>query len=569
MHLLNVDTLKLETFYNAQVPKYAILSHTWGVEEVTFADIQNPTSPRTIRLAGFEKICKTCKQAKIDQYQYAWIDTCCIDKSSSAELTEAINSMFQWYRDSDACYAYLSDVSEAEFEETFPRSRWFSRGWTLQELLAPDHVVFFDRDWHDLGTKEEHADSISDITGIDIDALCGDVGHEDGSEATIGRFCIAKRMSWASSRETTRVEDVAYCLLGIFNVNMPLLYGEGEHAFIRLQEEIIKRYDDDSILAWGLDTETWEPLGLVPSRVTESISGGATLSNILACSPKDFKNCQNLEYAAESKTPFMMTNLGLHIELPLVAVYPPESHHKYCKPDEVQGWVGLLSCSAGTASKFLGIVLWPAGLDREHPTEVQRAEYGYPSYKNTVLVGPRAAAQAMRSKVTIVQHNESRMVRSYYFGFRHYIINESQALLDIGYSVNQVSCVDAGGGWAFDRRGSWDSTAKVFTIGGKDIFHEDVLRFDFKSQRGWPDSKFSVSMLVRNAITRKTSSFSSVEENESDDLQTEVLTPNDGDTIPTGYGSKHYIIVTVKEKEVLFSQIFEVGVDVMQPDVVF
>ncbi|KAF2648911.1 HET-domain-containing protein [Lophiostoma macrostomum CBS 122681] len=282
MHLLNVQTLKLEPHIGARVPKYAILSHTWGKEEVTFADIQNPTSPATTSLAGFDKIRKTCERAITDGYEYAWVDTCCIDKSSSAELSEAINSMFEWYCDASVCYAYLGDVSETSFEEDFPRSRWFTRGWTLQELIGPRNVRFFDQQWRQLGTKRDHVDKIADVTGIDRLALTS-------SSSFLHLHCVAKRMSWASNRETTRTEDMAYCLLGIFGVNMPLLYGEGRRAFYRLQEEILKNHSDDSILAWGLYTGYWDPSGHVPkeARKTTDIPD---FSSLLAGSPESFRS---------------------------------------------------------------------------------------------------------------------------------------------------------------------------------------------------------------------------------------------------------------------------------------
>ena len=194
MHLLNVDTLKLETFYDSHVPNYAILSHTWSKEEVTFSDMQDPSSQRTTGLAGFEKIFRTCEQGKTDGYQYVWIDTCCIDKSSSAELSEAINSMFRWYRDAHVCYAYLADVTKGELGQTFPNSRWFKRGWTLQELIAPKEVVFLDREWHQVGTKSQHAKWISGITGIDY-VILSHRRYWESIEATLAQFCIAKRMS--------------------------------------------------------------------------------------------------------------------------------------------------------------------------------------------------------------------------------------------------------------------------------------------------------------------------------------------------------------------------------------
>jgi hypothetical protein len=154
--------------------------------------------------------------------------------------------MFQWYRDAQICYAYLSDVKsvrrgdDSAYFNSFERSRWFQRGWTLQELLAPRWVEFFDREWTSIGTKSSLEHSIGLAANIDIAHLF------DFEKAS-----VAKRMSWASRRETTRVEDKAYCLLGIFGVNMPPLYGEGANAFLRLQSEVLVKYDDDSLFAWS------------------------------------------------------------------------------------------------------------------------------------------------------------------------------------------------------------------------------------------------------------------------------------------------------------------------------
>ncbi|OIW27820.1 hypothetical protein CONLIGDRAFT_551906, partial [Coniochaeta ligniaria NRRL 30616] len=172
-----------------------------------------------------------------DGLAYVWIDTICIDKSSSAELSEAINSMFKWYRNAAICYAYLSDVPQVRLEY----SRWFTRGWTLQEMIAPQELRFYDANWDALGTKSDLLDRLCDITGVDTTALRG---------GNLRFFSVARKMSWASRRQTTREEDIAYCLLGIFDISMPLLYGEGSKAFIRLQEQIIKEYDDESLFAW-------------------------------------------------------------------------------------------------------------------------------------------------------------------------------------------------------------------------------------------------------------------------------------------------------------------------------
>ncbi|KAF2187170.1 HET-domain-containing protein, partial [Zopfia rhizophila CBS 207.26] len=238
MRLINTQAMPLEEYFGDAIPEYAILSHTWEDGEITLAEFAMPEAKAK---PGYEKIEYTCKQAVEDGLKYAWVDTCCIDKSSSAELLEAINSMFEWYRYAAVCYAYLIDVTKEDFDEAFAQSRWFPRGWTLQELIAPHDVIFYGHKWDQLGRKKDLIDSISSITGIAAESLL--------SIHSVFRESIACRMSWAAHRRTMRIEDEAYSLLGIFGVHMPLLYGEGNHAFIRLQEEIMKVSDDQTILA--------------------------------------------------------------------------------------------------------------------------------------------------------------------------------------------------------------------------------------------------------------------------------------------------------------------------------
>lgn len=239
MRLRNVVTKKLKEFVDdSTTPAYSILSHRWGDEEVLYQDIVSG-DPGDGSSDGWKKILVCCQQSMSDGLSYTWVDTCCIDKSSSAELSEAINSMYAWYRRADICYAYLSDVQD---RYQFCNSRWFERGWTLQELLAPADVLFFDSSWTEIGFKTSLTSMISQQTGIDEMAL------RDGS--SFDTYSIAERMSWAANRQTTRVEDEAYCLMGIFNVNMPLIYGEGRKAFFRLQEELLRRSDDASIFAY-------------------------------------------------------------------------------------------------------------------------------------------------------------------------------------------------------------------------------------------------------------------------------------------------------------------------------
>ncbi|KAH8589506.1 hypothetical protein B0O99DRAFT_692400 [Bisporella sp. PMI_857] len=230
-------------FVNGKIPEYAIISHTWGAdtEEVTYRDMIDGTGKNK---AGYEKIRFCGEQAKRDGLHYFWIDTCCIDKSNSNELAEAINSMFRWYRNAAKCYVYLPDVSspvigigdmsdQLPWEMAFRTSRWFTRGWTLQELIAPTSVEFFSKNWELLGDKASLERHICEITRIPSKALRG---------SPLAQFSVTERMSWAETRQTTREEDMAYSLLGIFNVHMPLIYGERRaNAVGRLREAIDRK----------------------------------------------------------------------------------------------------------------------------------------------------------------------------------------------------------------------------------------------------------------------------------------------------------------------------------------
>nr|CAL30201.1 HNWD3 [Podospora anserina] len=222
-----------------KIPPYAILSHTWGPdeEEVSYKDLEDG---RAVSKLGYNKIQFCADQAGRDGLKLFWVDTCCINKSSSTELQEAINSMFRWYRDAAKCYVYLADISthkrnvDGSFasEQTFLQCKWFTRGWTLQELIAPTIVEFFSKEGAYLGDKLTLGNDIHSVTGIPLEALRG---------TTLSNFSVEERMSWAKKRKTTRKEDKAYSLFGIFDVQMPLLYGEGEEkAFRRLREEINK-----------------------------------------------------------------------------------------------------------------------------------------------------------------------------------------------------------------------------------------------------------------------------------------------------------------------------------------
>ncbi|OTA53183.1 HET-domain-containing protein [Hypoxylon sp. EC38] len=246
-----------------ELPPYAILSHTWEDDEITFEDIENgranDASMKTpAALASLSKLRGACIQAAADGFEYIWIDSCCIEKRSSAELSEAINSMFAWYRDAAVCYAFLlnapNELLTTEAKAEFKSNRWFTRGWTLQELLAPTEVIFFSGSWVNIGDKRLLCLLLADITKIDKEILLG--------ERPLTSESLARRMSWAAKRVTTRPEDMAYCLMGIFSVNMPMLYGEGaEKAFLRLQEEIMKLSDDQSLFAWVKPNSSPDAMG--------------------------------------------------------------------------------------------------------------------------------------------------------------------------------------------------------------------------------------------------------------------------------------------------------------------
>ncbi len=296
MWLLDTHTLKLHYFASPEAVEdgYMILSHVWDESEeleMSFQDIQH--IHERCAVTGEDpydlvttKIRKCCKLGERHGYKWAWIDTCCIDKTSSAELMEAINGMYRFYALSLVCYVYLPDIRDEDPDairsdmrhpsdpEDLPliKTRWQERGWTLQELIAPRTVHFLSRDWGFLGTKNDLADGLEIGLGIPASVL----RHEQSPL----EFSVAHRMSWAAKRETTRPEDEAYSLLGIFGINMPTLYGEGRRAFQRLQEEILKQTGDTTLFAWGVSA----PLESIEDYPDQAKTG------LLASAPSDFKS---------------------------------------------------------------------------------------------------------------------------------------------------------------------------------------------------------------------------------------------------------------------------------------
>ena len=369
MYLLTTDRAELRRC--PRVPKvYAILSHVWRKQprEQSLEDIK-----RIVRICKdprehpskyvSEKIWKSCQWARQNGFKRIWIDTCCIDKSSSAELSEAINSMFDWYTRASICYAYLHDVPSEDDPfakgSAFRKSLWFKRGWTLQELLAPKDVMFLAQDWTPLTTKRRSPKLIAEITGISEEVLMGEVRLWD--------VTVAQRMSWAADRRTTRIEDQAYCLMGMFNVHIPPIYGEGDGAFIRLQEAIMRSTSDHTLFAWGSSRNLPETVlhhrpSLYPTPNNEDY---VKQSRLLADSPSAFKNVTGdiqlvsidkfaQQLNIEPKTPtFQLNSYGILSYLPLVRF------RNRCT-------VMLLPCKIGgkQGDSFLGLLLRDQGEGR-------------------------------------------------------------------------------------------------------------------------------------------------------------------------------------------------------------
>ena len=343
MRLLNAFTLELENFRQdappvRKIPRYAILSHTWEGDEVTFDDFQQDTATSK---PTWKKVWSACQRTRKDGLEYIWIDSCCIDKSNFVEFDEALNSMYAYYEEAAVCYTYLADVPAVcdpnQPGSAFERSRWFTRGWTLQELIAPAEVLFFSQDWTELGCKNMLCGILSEITRIDEDILM--------HRRRVQSASVAKRMSWAAHRKTTRPEDIAYCLVGIFSIRMSSIYGEGgEGAFLRLQEHIMKQSYDHSIFAW-VDLEAPKD----------------SLHGMLTTSPSKFADCHNIFPHQEwTKHEYSMTNLGLQIELPMIAKGRGE-------------FIAMLGCVRlqHSSISYMGIILKRISQDRKQYARIK------------------------------------------------------------------------------------------------------------------------------------------------------------------------------------------------------
>jgi len=337
--------------------------------------------------------------------------------------------MFGWYRQAEMCYAYLSDVpsatgDHAEANSAFRCSKWFTRGWTLQELLAPLWVQFYDVNWNEFGTKESLEFSIKSVTGITY------LFNYD-------KASVAQKMSWASKRETTRPEDQAYCLMGLFDIHMPLLYGEGQKAFLRLQREILSKTEDESILAWGG----------IESRSTDGL---------LANTPALFGGCGDVQCAIfdAGRPPPIMTNKGLRLELLIVTA---------TKGSAVQGlhgpiYLAPLNCTRSSVTigrSFLALCLRSPGQDDYERLGIRAQEFP---------VVNLAKAKSERRTIYIKQHHQLQTVwfdKGYY---ARKILFRISPLRSLGFQVSEKFLRSAGGGAYWDLSNSEGPTFAYFLL---------------------------------------------------------------------------------------------------------
>ena len=362
---------------SAKINEYAILSHRWTQEEVNYvemtglAKMEEGERNKIRQRKGYHKISKGCELAGEDGYAWLWVDTCCIDKRSSAELSEAINSMYRWYQNSAVCYAHLHDVdgsfptNPSEYWQFNGWPEWFSRGWTLQEMIAPDHLRFYNKNWKHIGDKKMLAHTLAGITGVPARVLA------DGLASN--RPCVAQIMSWAANRTTSRVEDRAYSLLGLLDVNMPMLYGEGKKSFHRLQLEIIRMSNDQSIFAWSFSGE----MGRTGCILADSPDFFRDCSQMELMKPDEF--VQNLRFWLTETIEYFepgilqqlhsvdkdlfgvypVTNRGIHIWLPL----------SICIESPTSVFTAWLPCRSGSSDAVgIHLAVWESNYYRYHTT---------------------------------------------------------------------------------------------------------------------------------------------------------------------------------------------------------
>ncbi|KAI1743105.1 HET-domain-containing protein [Xylaria scruposa] len=343
MHLLDTTTYELrsDNHLTFRQEGYAVLSHRWIGQEITYDQLKNEIEGLRFDIAPartpqVDKICRAAETARNLGIKWIWIDSCCINRANAIEQTESINSMLRWYSDAKLCITYLNDVQKYEsygdalgpkcfdsLERDGP-SIWFSRGWTLQELLSPQDMRFYDKDWNFIGTKVTLARVLEEITGVDRRYLTREEQFETA--------CIATKMSWMAGRTTTRIEDIAYSMLGILNINMTTQYGEGLRAFKRLQQALLSTSGDESLFSWKMPDPNNRSKFIYGSD--QYIAWEADEWSLLAPSPDWFKDSPN-----------MTAERPLHIEMRLKALEMTQDGIIGLNfPIDTGVWEGLIIC---------------------------------------------------------------------------------------------------------------------------------------------------------------------------------------------------------------------------------
>ena len=404
MRLLNTKTFEFVSIHDPHSISYAILSHVWSrqgeqthqeIREIVAAvnRVSNPRYAGDILTHISAKVPRCCARALADGYEFVWIDSCCIDKTSSAELSEAINSMYAWYSCAARCYAFLTDVDDDDDPHAptsqFRNSTWFTRGWTLQELIAPALVVFLSQEWSPIGTKGSLAPLIEAITGVEVDILTG--------MRTPNEISVSKRMSWTARRVTTREEDRAYSLLGLFGIHMPTIYGEGRNAFFRLQEEILKQIPDDTLFTWGRRFLV-RKVSHLQCLEQQLPPWRDAYNSLFASSPSDFAHTSDFrpisyttllqrlglvdDKAQQVPPTYTMTRFGVRAEIPLLSF--EDSHAGIYSGARAK--IGFLLCEDAN-ERLVAIILRDASTYRDF-TRL------HDSTSSTLLVGARIPAKS-------------------------------------------------------------------------------------------------------------------------------------------------------------------------------
>ena len=500
MRLLSTKTFEVVSISEDETPPYAILSHTWDRDEVTLQEMQGfaskllSTASRVKLLMakqGLQKILEAAKLAASEGHGWIWVDTCCIDKTSSAELSEAINSMYIWYQNSEICYVYLADataeeLSKSSYDEIIRKSRWITRGWTLRELIAPRTVSFYSKDWKFIGKKnDEHImRPLAEATDIEIGVLSGDMATQEVS--------VANRMGWASQRKTRRQEDMAYCLMGLYGVNMPLLYGEGGlRAFIRLQNEILQAIDDQTIFAWSV----------LPGEL-----GHRRVSGLLAKSPAYFRNTENMHpisgwYQSENNIPWSMTNRGLMVQLYL----RPSTYDISEEEDSADNFVAALACTADLKVRDEYGRNWV----EEHSPAI---------YLQRLWGDQYARVHADHRKYCNTHHRQGGQVKTLF-------VKQDQSLSLPSFRVTEKFLGGAGsffvsGVYPRDR---WDSKAGVFRSGLFPLRSiQGLFRFFYPLENGDSRMLFDVAVALQPTASGQFEPFG-------------ILRPSEGGTVCDAY----------------------------------